>query len=131
MTNGMNRGVMGVLVICVLASCSAHRGQMSLAELASANQAKLARISLGMSKEEVVTLMGSNTADTNDGIVNNPWIVEGFADSGGAGFEVLFYVTRPNPPFTPVRKSLTTPVVLKDNKVIGWGSDALGRVSSQ
>ena len=124
--------VLGVLLAAVLTSCSARstpRGQLSLADLASSNQAKLAHMSVGMAKEEVVALMGTNTADTHDGIVNNPWTVEGFAAESGARFEVLFYVTRPNLPFTPVRKSLATPVVLKDNRVVGWGDDALRRVT--
>jgi len=81
-----------------------------------------------MRKEEVVALMGTDTAGTRDGIVNNPWTSEAFADKDGARYEVLYYVTSKNLPFTPVRKSLTTPVVLKDNKVIGWGKDALDRI---
>jgi len=91
-------------------------------------QAKLMRMSPGMRKEEVVALMGTDTAGTRDGIVNNPWTSEAFADKDGARYEVLYYVTSKNLPFTPVRKSLTTPVVLKDNKVIGWGKDALDRI---
>jgi len=127
----MNRCLV-VFLVLLLASCSSRSvrdGQMSLAELASSNQAKLANMSLGMSKKEVVALMGINTADTNDGVVNNPWTVEGFVGDGNARYEVLYYVTRPNPPFTPVLKFLTTPVVIKDNKVVGWGNDALERVS--
>lgn len=127
----INRCVV-VFLILLVASCSSRsvrNGQMSLAELASSNQTKLVHMSLGMSKKEVIALMGTNTADTNDGIVNNPWTVEGFVDDANARYEVLYFVTRPNQPFTPVRKSLTTPVVIKDNKVVGWGNDALERVS--
>ena len=86
------------------------------------------RMSPGMQKEEVIALMGTNAAKPKDGIVNNPWTSEGFADEDGARYEVLYYVTSKNPPFKPVRKSLTMPVVLKDNKVIGWGNDALDRI---
>lgn len=121
-----------VLAIPLLTSCSARstpRGQMSLAELASSNQAKLMRMSLGMTRAEVIALMGVDTADTNDGVVNNPWTVEGFIAESGAHYEVLYYVTKPNPPFTPVRKTLATPVVLKDNKVVGWGDAALQRIN--
>jgi hypothetical protein len=127
----MNRCVAALLVL-FLASCasqSVRHGQMSLKELVSSNQAKLAHISLGISKENVVALMGTNTADTHDGIVNNPWTVEGFVDNSNARYEVLYYVTRTNQPFTPIRKSLTTPIVIKDNKVVGWGNDALERIS--
>ena len=128
----IKRCVLGLMVLMV-ASCatrSGPRAQISLAELASLNQAKLAHVSIGMRKEELVILMGSNTAETRDGIVNNPWTAEGFATDSGARYEVLYYVTRPNPPFTPVRKSLTTPIVLKDDKVVGWGEDALKRATN-
>jgi hypothetical protein len=96
--------------------------------MASSNQGHLVQISLGMTKEQVVGVMGTVPADTNDGVVNNPWTVEAFTDHGGARYEVLYYVTRPNQPFTPVRKSLTTPIVLRNGEVVGWGTEALDRV---
>ena len=120
-------------LVCLLliTSCSVSQrlvGELPLEDLASSNQAKLMQLSLGMDKDKVMTLMGTSTANTRDGVVNNPWTVEAFADKDGAQYEVLYYVTRKNPPFTPIRKSLATPVVLKDNKVIGWGNDALNRI---
>jgi uncharacterized protein DUF3192 len=125
----MNRWLV-CLLLSVSCSASSQRvsEQLSLDQLASSNQAKLMRMSPGMQKEEVVALMGTTTAKTRDGIVNNPWTAEGFADKDGSRYEVLYYVTSKNLPFTPVRKSLTTPVVLKDNKVVGWGNDALDRI---
>lgn len=118
--------------LVVLGGCSsraAKPGYMSLADLASSNQGRLVNISLGMTKEQVIAAMGSDRAETNDGVVHNPWTVEGFTDASGARHEVLFYVTRPNQPFTPVRKSLTTPIVLTDGKVVGWGEEAVQRVN--
>jgi hypothetical protein len=123
--------IIGILCSALVASCSSRStgaAQMSLAELASSNQTKLVHLSLGMTKNEVIALMGTETASTRDGIVSNPWTVEAYG-ADGVSYEILFYVTRPNPPFTPVRKNLTTPVVLKDNRVLGWGDDALGRIS--
>ena len=118
--------------LLLVVSCSARSHSsgehLSLKELASSNQAKLTQISAGMAKAEVIALMGTQTATTKDGVVNNPWTVESFADRDGVQYEVLYYVTRKNQPFTPVRKSLATPVVLKDNKVVGWGKDALDRL---
>jgi len=85
-------------------------------------------MSLGIDKDQVLKIMGNSSAQTNDGIVNNPWSVEAFADGSGQ-YEVLYYVTSPNLPFRPVRKNLTTPVVLKDKRVVGWGESALDRIS--
>jgi hypothetical protein len=120
------------VAVLVLGGCSsraAKPGYLSLADLASSNQGRLVNVSLGMTKEQVVAAMGSEKAETNDGVVHNPWTVEGFTDPSGGRHEVLYYVTRPNPPFTPVSKSLTTPIVLTDGKVVGWGEEALERVS--
>lgn len=100
---------------------------LSLEALASANQAKLVQLSTGMTKEEVLSLMGDQTADTRDGVVNNPWTVETSVGKDGEFYEALYYVIRKNQPFTPVRKSLTTAIVLKDGKVIVWGEGAFER----
>ena len=78
-----------------------------------------------MSRRDVIALMGNQTAKTGDGIVNNPWTVEASIGKDGAQYEGLYYVIRKNSPFTPVRKSLTTTIVIRDGKVVGWGEDAL------
>ena len=123
----MNRWL-GIFLLFVSCSILAGEGErVSLRDLAASNQSKLIRMSIGMTKDEVLTLMGTNTAKTRDGVVNNPWTSESFTDKNGVQTEVWYYVTRKNQPFTPVRRSLTTPVVFKDSKVVGWGNDALSR----
>jgi len=114
-----------LVIAVVLSGCASLGGHLTLAELASANQSKLAQLSVGMNKNDVIALMGNSTAKTGDGIVNNPWTVETSVGKDGAQYEALYYVTRKNQPFTPVRKSLTTGIVLRDGKVVGWGENAL------
>jgi hypothetical protein len=124
---------LSMLVIAILLSSCANRGgagQLALADLASANQSNLAQLSVGMSKKDVFARMGNSTAKTRDGVVNNPWTVESSVGKDGAQYEVLYYITRKNQPFTPVRKSLATGVVFKDGKVIGWGENALQQYKS-
>lgn len=101
--------------------------QLTLAELAASNQARLAKLSVGMSRNDVVSLMGDQTSKTPDGVVNNPWTVETSVGKDGAQYEVLYYVIRKNQPFTPVRKSLTTAIVFKNGKVVSWGENAFER----
>jgi len=123
----MNRWL-AVVVLLVSCSVFAEEGErVSLGTLAASNQSKLIRLSIGMTKDDVLALMGTNTSKTHDGIVNNPWTSESFTDKSGVQTEVWYYVTRKNQPFTPVRRSLTTPVVFKAGKVVGWGNDALSR----
>jgi hypothetical protein len=119
-----------LVIAAVLSGCASRGGQvagghLTLAELASVNQSKLAQLTVGMSKNDVIALMGNSTAKTGDGLVNNPWTAETFVGKDGAQYEALYYITRKNQPFTPVRKSLTTGIVLKDGKVVGWGEIAL------
>jgi Protein of unknown function (DUF3192) len=124
-----------VMVALVLFACSSGtsrrdaglEGHLTLAELAASNQSKLAQLSVGMSKDDAISIMGAQTSKTPDGVVNNPWTVETFVGKDGAQYEALYYVTRRNQPFTPVRKSLTTAVVIRDGQVIGWGEDMLQR----
>ena len=71
--------------------------------------------------------MGTQTSKTNDGVVNNPWTVETSVGKDGAQYEALYYVIRKNQPFTPVRKSLTTAIVIRNGKVVGWGEKEFER----
>lgn len=120
---GIRTAAAAVAFAAALSACandSAPQGQ-TLADMVASNQAKLGQLSVGMSKAQVIAIMGSETAQTRDGVVNNPWTIE-TSSSGKATCEILFYLTRKNQPFTPVRKSLTTPVVIKNDRVIGWGA---------
>ena len=128
------RALTTVFVALVLSACSGTsrrdaglEGHLTLAELAASNQSKLAQLSVGMSKNDAMSVMGTQTSKTPDGVVNNPWTVETSVGKDGAQYETLYYITRKNQPFTPVRKSLTTAIVIKDGKVVSWGEDALQR----
>jgi hypothetical protein len=116
---------LATLLIAALLGCAGVGEHLTLGELVSENQSRLAKLSVGMNRSDVIALMGNRTAKTGDGIVNNPWMIEASLGKDGAQYESLFYVTRKNQPFTPVRKSLTTGIVLKDGKVVGWGENAL------
>jgi hypothetical protein len=125
--------VIVALMLCACAGGGASRtdagteGHLTLAELAADNQSKVAQLSVGMSKKDVISLMGNQTSKTRDGVVNNPWTVETIAGKDGAQYEALYYITRKNQPFTPVRKSLATAIVFKGGRVVAWGENALDR----
>jgi hypothetical protein len=123
------RWVLAVILICAAATVAGGCRGAALGELASSNQVRLSQISLGMSKEVVIATMGHQSAETHDGVVHNPWIVEMFADKDGTAYEILYYVTRKNRPFRAVDKRLATPVILKDGKVVGWGDALLQRIT--
>ena len=119
------------VVTLALTSLSAYGEELKLGGLVASNLTRIAKLSVGMSKADVIKTMGTDSAKTNDGIVNNPWTTESFTGKDGAKYEVLYYVTRNNPPFSPIAKYLTTPVIFKGGKVTGWGNDALEKVQSK
>lgn len=117
-----------VVVALALLSFSAQAEVVKLGKLISTNLGNMSKLSIGMGKDDVIKTMGTDNAESRDGLVPNPWTTETFTGKDGAKYEVLYYLTRKNPPFTPIGKFLTTPVVLKGGKVTGWGNDALDAV---
>jgi hypothetical protein len=89
-------------------------------EMLSRNRSNLIKLSLGMNKSQVIETMGIFEGKTRNGNVPNPSKSEMIA-RGSDNFEILFYMTEKYPPFTPIKDSQATPVVLKNNLVIGWG----------
>ena len=110
----------------LILACFALEGcAPNLAELGYENQSNLARLSVGMSKPDVLKIMGQAVARSKDGPVANPYRQETFQDKSGAQYEVLYYVTERNRRFQPLRVKNATPVVLKNGVVSGWGEQAL------
>ncbi len=67
--------------------------------------------------------MGAATTKVRDGPLSNPWKVEAFV-RGEDHIEVLYYLVRKHPPFTPIRESQAISVVLKNGAVVAWGRRA-------
>lgn len=99
-------------------------------ELLAQNNANLARLALGMAKDEVVKVMGDCTTQVKGNPFGNPLRVEAW-QKGADTYEVLYYLTRRYQPFTPVRESQATPVVLRNGQVIGWGKTALRDIRNE
>jgi hypothetical protein len=130
----MRLGLMVAVIAMGLAetSCSGHRSDspsdaIPYKELLARNQAAISRLAVGMTKDEVMATMGTDSAVTKNGLVLNPIRTESFT-IGADVFEKMFYVTSAHRMFGPVNESQTTPVVLKNGKVIGWGKDAVDQL---
>ena len=102
---------------------------VSYKTLLSRNLSNLNKLSMGMTKQQLTELMGTFQSKTSNSVVPNPYITEPMPISGKT-YEVLWYLTKKYPPFTPVKKSQATPVVLRDGKVIGWGDSYLGSIKA-
>lgn len=102
---------------------------VSYRTLLSRNLTNLNKLSIGMTKQQVMDLMGTFQSKTANSVVPNPYMSEPILVSGKT-YEVLWYLTRKYPPFTPIKKSQATPVVFKDGKVIGWGDSFLDSIKA-
>ncbi len=116
-----------LLAIFATTAGAAEDGKIPYKELLARNNSGISQLALGMTKEQVVTLMKSYSSEVPDGALSNPYKTESF-QRGSDTYEVLYYLTRAHPPFTPIRDSQSTPVVLKNGKVTGWGQSALHEV---
>ena len=102
--------------------------------LRARNRSNLIRLQMGMSKHDVLQVMGVKT-DTlvsrraEDGaaplrpvkrFVNNPYRVEAYTEQGQF-IEVLYYYTDLKDLDGSITDDELVPVVLFDNSLVGWG----------
>ncbi|MES1195840.1 MAG: hypothetical protein ABUL58_02745, partial [Steroidobacter sp.] len=64
---------------------------ISYKKLVTRNNEALTRLSVGMTKTEVIQVMGDYVARTHNGVVNNPLRVESLTKSNDI-YEKLFYL---------------------------------------
>jgi len=93
---------------------------ISYRDLISRNQENINKLSLGMSRADVERIMGKYRSRTSDSSILNPYKVEPLLVKNDQ-YLVLYYLTRKYPPFTPIRESQATPVIMKDDKLFSWG----------
>ena len=79
------------------------------------NRANIANLTLGATYASVVTVMGQ--ADFSEAF-----------ETGGHQYQILFYRTHRVDSDGETTKDETTPLVFKDQQLIGWGQDALQRI---
>jgi len=92
--------------------------------LLAQNKENIERLTLGMSKAELIQVMTDCGTSVKGKPFNNPFQVDTW-QKGSDVYEVLYYLTRHYQKFTPVRLSQTTPVVLRNGQVVGVGRAAL------
>lgn len=122
------RGVLILFVTGTTASCAGLSNDdgtemVSYKTLLSRNLANLSKLTVGMTKPQIMQAMGNFAAKTRDSYVPNPYKTESFI-VGKTQYEALYYMTQTYPPFTPIKLSQASPVVLREGQVIGWSVNA-------
>lgn len=108
-----------VILICsiFISSCAGYF------DILAKNRNNLLSLSPGMSKQEVLSVMGTKTElDTRGVRFNNPYRVDSVQLDNGDYIEIIFYHTEEkNGNILAVSDDELTPLVLKNSKLIGWG----------
>jgi hypothetical protein len=116
-----------VFVLLVLAvGCTS-----SLDRVRTANRRNLLKLSVGLTKEQVIATMGHKKGGGRFGepTVNSPYKSE-IVRSGDKTFEVLYYYTDIKSPIYAANPAVITddeltPLVFENGKLIGWGTSFL------
>ena len=124
--------ILAMVALGVFAACAPPPLTIDLVR--SQNRERLTKLSVGMSKDEVLSVMGTETIQTQvrvgTGIyatnqdlmrVTNPWRSETLKSKEGVFVEVLYYLTDMKAADNAVTDDELTPIVLEDSAVVGWG----------
>jgi len=121
-------------LICLLVLVGVLSGCATTNSVRTDNRTNLLKLSIGMDKDEVVSLMGTDDVTTYSfaGVftpftaykVNNPYRSE-ILQGADKTFEVLYYYTDKKSADGAVTDDELTPLVFDEGKLIGWGNSFL------
>ena len=104
--------VVALILICISYGCTTIR---------TTNRQNLMKLSIGMSKDEVLTIMGTKTEFVPYmGMINNPYRVETLQGKDKS-LIVLYYYTDRKRADNAITDDELTPLVFDNDKLIGWG----------
>ena len=120
----MRRILTFIVMLVMLSGCATMNG------VRVGNREKLIKLSVGMTKQEVLNIMGTGKVTTYQfaGLftpftaeeINNPYRSE-ILQGKNKTFEVLYYYTDVKKMDLAITDDELTPLVFDDGKLIGWG----------
>ena len=112
----MHRNILILTLAAIVLS-----GCVSTSQIRADNRQKLMNLSAGLSKQEVLAIMGTKTIRADNGtVVTNPYRTEMYRAKGSV-FELFLYYTDIQKADGAITDDELTPIVIKDGKVDGWG----------
>ena len=142
----------GIIRVCALLLALTAGCSSLPTDIRQQNASNLGKLEPGMSRDQVVRVMGTGTetviediyhehrlVDRKPLIVRNPYRSE-IREAGGDRWEILYYYAMPNGmgmgywdtqyPEGNVPDWFLTPVVLRNGILVGWGREALERAGA-
>ncbi|MBU1299143.1 MAG: DUF3192 domain-containing protein [Bacteroidetes bacterium] len=115
----MNKMYQALLVLIVILM-----GCASFDAITAKNRVQLNQLKIGMTKSEVLSIMGTETINTGGEpeLVTNPYKIETFRGQSGKTYETLFYYTDVKQRDGVISDDELTPIVFEDGNLIGWGN---------
>lgn len=108
--------------LIALLLCLGLGGCASLSGVRTMNRENLLKLSIGMSKQEALNVMGTRSfATLEEGRINNPYRSEILSNKEGKIFEVLYYCTDEKRIDGAITDDELTPLIFDNGKLIGWG----------
>ena len=101
--------------------CLGLFGCASMDAIRTTNRENLNKLSIGMTKSEVLSLMGTETIKTMVQTITNPYKTEILQGKNGKTLEVLYYYTEIKRTDDIITDDSLTPLVFDNGKLIGWG----------
>jgi len=106
---------MAIFTSLLLAGC------VTTAQVRGENRQNLMHLSVGLNKQDVLKVMGTETKKTDVGsVITNPYRTEMYKVNNNT-FELLLYYTDLKKSDGAITDDELTPIIIKNGKVDGWG----------
>ena len=122
---------MALLASCASSQTSNRAFFSSLERVRNTNRDNLVLLSVGMTKPEVLRLMGTQTVETEFMTITNPYRIQSFQGGGGETHEIVFYYTDRKKTDGAITDDELTPLVFRAGRLKGWGWPLLDQIISK
>ena len=108
------RSVLVVVALTLLSGCS------GLSHVRADNRERLNELSVGMSRQDILDTMGTETMQAQGSVITNPYRTE-MHRAHGHTIELLMYYTDIQKRDGAITDNELTPLVVIDGELDGWG----------
>jgi hypothetical protein len=120
------RSILARALLFVLAGSTVSGCAQGFEQIQSENRAKLFRLEVGQTRQQVLEEMGTEPQTFNQGVFRSDGVVPNPYDSethlvGSTEIEVLYYVTNVQNKDGVISNDELTPLVLVNGILVGWG----------